>query len=251
MCIATAAAEAVCVRLSRFGVGSSSIVVARAGLSPSFATASFAAGSSAPRLASPLLVGCRSVHVMRSSWPRTSSVSDPNKPNIAKIIREMESNKTEGAAPTGRADARSGPQDRSRHNPNLPDGVLPSAAGPAAPTGGLAVAPALSPAAPRGPSPRGGPGADMGRGGSGAAGQWHPPGWEDFAKQRGMGGSKPRSRTRKERLGSEERPVAEVWGARIVVVLVLGCIWVEVKDITWGPQGITRTKGPQNKIMEE
>lgn len=177
--------------------------------------------------------------------------TDPNKPNIAKIVREMESNKTEGqtALPTrrkgGAAGSRSGKseEDRRTHGTHLPQGVFPSAAGtpsaaPALPGGGAVG----NPAAAAGFAPPGRQG--------GGAGAWHPPGWDEFARSQGLPGSKARPRSRREKLG-EERPPLEVWGMRIVGVLLLAVVYLEVKDLSWSPTGSIKKAQPRRYEKEE
>lgn len=203
----------------------------------------------------------RSFHGMKSSFPSLRTLRDPSKPNVAKIIREMEHNRNEGQGailkrepqkPGGSGLSSGTGTDATEtrtHSTLLPEGVFPSAA----------ATPAAA-SIPRGPASVmgagvGSPGSPSSRRVNRGAAEWHPPGWDDFAKQRSLptSSSKGKYKTKKDRdrdkLG-RETPSFEVWGMRAVGVLLFAVFCLEVKDLSWGPAGLTKKAAPR-RIQDE
>eukprot|EP00928_Gymnodinium_smaydae_P080437 TRINITY_DN64128_c0_g1_i1.p2 TRINITY_DN64128_c0_g1~~TRINITY_DN64128_c0_g1_i1.p2 ORF type:complete len:234 (+),score=24.01 TRINITY_DN64128_c0_g1_i1:60-704(+) len=191
-----------------------------------------------------LLRAARRFHVMKDSWTSLPPPPDPSKPSVARIVREMDRTKTQqaGAAPgdvsSGSLPEGQGAGDTRRHSARLPETYLPSAAStPAA-------------AAPRVPLRVGAGGHDPrrppipgagGPGGGNLGSQWRPPGWEAFEKRAGPEGMRPAPRRVKRSLESE-RPAIEVWGVRLLGLIIFGIIGVHTRDYLYGPTGIRRAK---------
>lgn len=157
--------------------------------------------------------------MLKNSWPSLRQPPDPSKPSVSRVIRQMDGNKTQGQEKT------SSPNRRT-HGRHLPDCVFPNAAA----TPGALSAPGA--ADPRASTPRT---PNLPAGGLPPPG-WRPPGWDAIARQRGV----PRAPRRKKDTLGEDRPVFEVWGMRIVGVLVVGAAYVELSRFSWGPMGLTR-----------
>lgn len=196
----------------------------------------------------------RSFHVLRSSWPsQMQTTRDPSRPSVSRIMREMESNKNEGQGSVlkrglgGSEGTQSsatdinigGPADPRTHRPDLPSQVLPSAAAPVAaaplPRGGPRPGGRAAVVTPS--SPGAGPGQVLPK-----TSNWHPPGWDEFAASHKLPMSKKRNQLDKP---AQEPHNVEVMGMRVVGVLCLAVIGIEVKDLQWGPTGLTRKKKVQ------
>mmetsp|Transcript_105223 Transcript_105223/g.328045 ORF Transcript_105223/g.328045 Transcript_105223/m.328045 type:complete len:209 (-) Transcript_105223:114-740(-) len=159
----------------------------------------------------------RRFHVMKNSWPSLRQPPDPSKPSVSRVIRQMDSNKNAG-------EERASAPSRRTHARHLPDCVYPAAAAtPAAVSAPSAAGAGRAPRAPAGLPPP----------------NWRPPGWEAIAQQRGVGPGVKAPRKKKDTLG-EDRPAFEVWGMRIVAVLLIGVVYVELSTVSWGPTGLTR-----------
>lgn len=107
------------------------------------------------------------------------------------------------------------------------------------------------------------PSADMHGGAAiGGAKAWKPPGWDAAAKERGW--TTDAKRKRAPRTGfmgyvdafmgpeTQDRPAAEVWGMRIVGVLLLMAAYLEAKNLNWSPAGgLRRSVQPVRMPVED
>lgn len=178
----------------------------------------------------------RTLSVMRNSWPKLRPPPDPSKPNMMKIVAQMD-NAREGLDASPASASGLGPDRRTlpRH---LPESYLPASAGPPS-----SAAPLQAPL--RATALRADVGASSGRAPSapGTAperqSQWRPPGWDAFQQQRGHGGAQGVQNTRRNvargkaawdggQLG--ERPTLEVWGMRLIGALLVGIIGMHARD---------------------
>jgi hypothetical protein len=105
---------------------------------------------------------------------------------------------------------------------HLPESYLPSAAG--APSAQPDVLPGM-----------GGQGPGSLRHAGGAT----PAGWDAFAGGPSQAPQAPRRRRTKE--GKEPQQI-EVWGMRIVAVLLVAVAYLELKDVSFGPDGFGKQK---------
>eukprot|EP00401_Gymnodinium_catenatum_P032284 CAMPEP_0117579012 /NCGR_PEP_ID=MMETSP0784-20121206/64363_1 /TAXON_ID=39447 /ORGANISM="" /LENGTH=231 /DNA_ID=CAMNT_0005378821 /DNA_START=130 /DNA_END=822 /DNA_ORIENTATION=+ len=175
----------------------------------------------------------RRFSVMRNSWPSLRPPPDPTRPSVARIVKQMDSSRTQEArVAKGDAESRTLP----RH---LPETYLPS--------------PAATPAASAVGRGRAGAGAVVRGnliGGAGSAGeQWRPPGWDAFSQHHApRAGALPAPPRRRKKPIESERPIVEVWGMRAGVVLFFAIAGLHIRDYTVGPNGIwkpmPRIRGP-------
>merc|ERR1719291_205639 len=174
---------------------------------------------------------------MKSSWQRLRVPHDPSNPSAAQVLKQMDSNKTAGDRSRERGGGAAASQDQGANlgKAHLQHpGNFPRAAG--------AVGAASTPRA---------AGADVasrarGDGDDGMAHQWRP----RFAKSPAAA-AQPKARSKKDALGSEERPAAEVWGMRIVGGLVLAAVYLQVKDLAFSPTGGLRKQLPRAQMPEQ
>eukprot|EP00929_Paragymnodinium_shiwhaense_P010513 TRINITY_DN115220_c0_g1_i1.p1 TRINITY_DN115220_c0_g1~~TRINITY_DN115220_c0_g1_i1.p1 ORF type:complete len:250 (+),score=36.65 TRINITY_DN115220_c0_g1_i1:68-817(+) len=173
--------------------------------------------------------GRRCFNVMKNSWPSGHRPpSTPNSPSIAKIVRQMERTRTQQDRDEAEAEAGFDPQ---RHIQRLPDGYLPRGAG----TPAAASNPMRRVGVAENTFSKGGaqPGSDLPGGVAGK--EWRPPGWDAYkdgahseAFEKQFGSRVPKSK-RKKTLQAE-RPEAEVWGVRIMVLTILTIAGMHARD---------------------
>mmetsp|Transcript_25981 Transcript_25981/g.57337 ORF Transcript_25981/g.57337 Transcript_25981/m.57337 type:complete len:192 (-) Transcript_25981:80-655(-) len=144
----------------------------------------------------------RRLSVMRDSWPKSVKLQDPGKASAAQIVRKMDRGLVvEGVDEVGL------PRHVSQNK--QPIGPSPNAGAP-----------------PRGSSRTGS---------GGASHKWHPPGWDSMGASRS---TDPRQ-SRKKSLEAP-RPMHEIWGMRIMGLLLLVVVVIHVGDLEMGPQGVRR-----------
>mmetsp|Transcript_29315 Transcript_29315/g.66033 ORF Transcript_29315/g.66033 Transcript_29315/m.66033 type:complete len:212 (+) Transcript_29315:51-686(+) len=188
----------------------------------------------------------RRLAVIKDSFPNMRTPgSDPSRPSVSRVMKEMLQNQT-AAIPTagqGREGSLGTPSkhvtetDGKSMPTHLPRTYLPRASGSSAPSGPSAAA------AFRG----------LGRGQSSSSmaapplGQkWRPPGWQEAAQ------SPPVKEDKGPNAEFYERPMVEVWGVRVVAVLVLAVLYIEFKDVHFSPSGqITRKARPTRQLTPQ
>mmetsp|Transcript_44924 Transcript_44924/g.106653 ORF Transcript_44924/g.106653 Transcript_44924/m.106653 type:complete len:224 (+) Transcript_44924:100-771(+) len=180
----------------------------------------------------------RAVHAMKDSWPKLRAPPDPHKPqSAAHIIRNMELSKTQDVKVQSSSGGASSSPASSAHLMDHPYMYPSAAATPSASTG---VSPKLPPmpAVPNAPKGGGGPGAAA------------PPGWEMFSGHQTrspMGSSSAAAREKRKRekaAQQEEGPKLEVYGMRVIGVLLVAIAYLEFSDYSYGPTGWERKRRP-------
>ncbi|CAE8602909.1 unnamed protein product [Polarella glacialis] len=166
--------------------------------------------------------------VMKDSFPKLRAPPDPSKPSVSRVMQGMISNQKVAVPGTGderyiqgSGGSETRGQQYSRH---LPASYLPKSTGP--PT--MAA--------------RGSMAASSGTVVGSSRQQWRPPGWQEGSKASSPEkASEPNSMTGmakdpfKYELG--ERPAAEIWGMRAIAALVVVVLYLELRDVSIGPNG--------------
>lgn len=156
----------------------------------------------------------RRFSVMKNSWPSFRPPRNPDRPTTLGIVRQIDdNNKPAKDTQQAAADSKAPP---GQH-------ALPRAA----------AIPEKFRAIPKQSIK------SSGQAASAPSQQWHPPGW-GAGQQDGLPfGTKTRAPRKRDTLG-KDRPTFEVWGMRVVGVLLVAVAYVELRDISFGPAGIRK-----------
>eukprot|EP00933_Yihiella_yeosuensis_P077204 TRINITY_DN87438_c0_g1_i1.p1 TRINITY_DN87438_c0_g1~~TRINITY_DN87438_c0_g1_i1.p1 ORF type:complete len:246 (+),score=37.15 TRINITY_DN87438_c0_g1_i1:47-739(+) len=196
-----------------------------------------------------LQTACPRFHVMKDSWPKLQTPNDPSRPSVSRVMKSMIENKSEMAKGNRGADRQTSDiPDKRRFNRHLPDSYFPRAS---APPIGINKSSAAMEAARATSMPSMGVG-----GGPQVSSQWRPPGWKQGSRLGGLAEkAQPKAKPGEKMLPFaeiQERPVFEVWGMRVVAALLVVALYMELRDVSIGPDGMpTRKVKPKRHLTPQ